>query len=94
MSSRYFTEKEVKNLIWDCEVDRIEGENRRWSRRVTSIVEADDGKFYKINWEQGLTENQENDYNAGEYPEVEKKTYEKTITVSEWVKVKDEDKDS
>lgn len=87
--SRYFTEKEVRNLIWDCEVEREEGSNRRWSRSMTSIVEADDGKLYAIDWEQGLTECQQNEYFAGTYPEVEKKTYEKTITVAEWVEVKD-----
>lgn len=84
MANRYFSEKEARSLIWDCEVDREEGGNRRWSRSVTSIVEADDGKLYAIDWEQGLTESQENEYYAGEYPEVQKVTYEKTITVTEW----------
>jgi hypothetical protein len=89
MGKRYFTEKEARQLIWDCEIDREEGDNRRWSRGITSIVKADDEKIYAIYWEQGLTECQENEYFAGEYPQVEKKTYEKTITVTEWVNVKD-----
>jgi hypothetical protein len=85
MSKRYFTEQEAKELIWDSEVDREEGDDRRWSRSINSIVQTDDGKYYSIDWEQGLTECQENEYYAGEYPEVEKKTYKKTITVTEWV---------
>lgn len=87
MSKRHFTESEARELIWECEVDIEEGDNRRWSRSNTSIVKADDGKFYAIDWEEGLTEYQENEYYAGDYPEVEKKTYEKTITVTEWVDV-------
>jgi hypothetical protein len=37
-----------------------------------------------VEWEEGLTENQENEFYNQPY-EVEKKTYEKTITVTEWV---------
>ena len=88
MVGRYFTEEQVKNLVWNNEVDRVEGENRRWSRTNTSVVKADDGKFYEIDWEEGLTEYQDDEYYAGWYNEVEQVTYEKTITVTEWQRVK------
>jgi hypothetical protein len=87
MAKKYFTEQEAKQLIWDCEIEAEYGDNRRWSRSVTSIVEDVDGKCYAIDWEEGLTESQENEYYAGTYPQVEKKTYDKTITVTEWVAV-------
>ena len=78
------TEKELQRLVWDCEeVDRDEGENRRWSRTVSSILLIS-GRYFCLDWEEGLTECQENEYYNQPY-EVEKKTYEKTITVTEWV---------
>jgi hypothetical protein len=79
------TEEEIRELVWDYEVDREEGDNRRWSRTITSIVQLCD-KYFSIDWEQGLTECQENEYYNQPY-EVVKHTYEKTITVTEWAVV-------
>ena len=84
MAKRYFTEEQVKILVWNNEVDRVEGENRGWTRTNTSIVKADDGKFYEVDWEEGLTECQDDEYYAGWYDEVEQVTYQKTITVTDW----------
>lgn len=83
---RIFTEEEVKHLVWNEEVERENGENRRWTRNVTSIVEVD-GKFYALDWEEGLTEGQENLYFDQESDEVELVETTKTITVKEWVPV-------
>lgn len=66
----------------DYEEDREYGDNRRWSRSVTSICELC-GRYYQLNWEEGLTEYQDNEFPCQPF-EVEKHTYEKTITVIEW----------
>ena len=81
------TEKELKTLVFECnEIEREEGENRRWSRSVESIIELC-GRYFAVVWEEGLTEYQDNEFYDQPY-EVEEKTYEKKITVTEWVKKK------
>lgn len=77
------TEKELKNLVWSHETDREEGENRRWTRTVTSIVKLN-GRTFSLDWEEGLTESQENDYYNQPY-EVKKQFETKTIEVVSWV---------
>ena len=78
-------EKELKTLVFEFkEVDREYGENRRWTRSVYSVIELC-GRYFRICWEEGLTEYQENEFYY-QPEEVEKKTYEKTITVTKWVK--------
>ena len=78
------TEKELKALICTKEVERIEGDDIRWQRSIQSIVELD-GRYFSIDWQQGLTECRKNDFDDQPY-EVTKKIYEKTITVTEWNK--------
>lgn len=68
--TRYFTEEEAQDLVYEHEIDREEYEDRRWSRTVYSVVKADDGKLYGIVWELGLTEYQENMFDDGDYEEV------------------------
>lgn len=81
-----FTEEETKELIMEFyEVDRIEGENRRWSRWVDVIIEVE-GRYFMIGYDEGLTEMQPNDYYDSHVEEV--KQVEKTIVVKEWRKVK------
>ena len=75
-------ESEIQDLI-EYEFERKHGENRRWIRTVTSIIELGD-RYFSINWEEGFTEYQENMY-YNQPIEVEKKTYPKTITVTEWI---------
>lgn len=83
------TESELRGVIFDFEVEREEGENRRWSRSVTTISQIGD-RYFSTDWEEGLTEYQENEYY--EQPvEVQKKTYEKIITVTEWIPITQED---
>lgn len=79
------TERQLRELVFEFKVvDRRYGENRRWSRTNTYVVEIGE-RYFSINWEEGLTENQENEFY--EQPvEVMRKTYEKIITVTEWVK--------
>lgn len=78
-------EDDLRYLVWNYEIDRENGENRRWSRTVTSIVEIG-GKTYSIDWEEGLTECQENSF-YDQPIEVRKHEYEKTIKVTEWLPV-------
>ena len=86
-SGEKLNESELSSLVWDFEeVDREYGDNRRWSRSVTSIVKIND-RFFCVEWENGLTENQPDEFYDQPY-EVEKKTYEKTITIAEWVSKK------
>lgn len=77
------TEKEIRTLVFECnEVERCEGENRRWSRTVSSIIELC-GRFFKVIWEQGLTENQDDQFLEQPY-EVEHDTYKKVVEVHNW----------
>lgn len=79
------TEKELSTLVFEYSISDTYGENRRWSRTVTTIVDILDRNFCII-WEEGLTENQDNGFYNQPY-EVEKHVYEKTITVTEWRKL-------
>ncbi len=69
-------------------VEVIEGENRRWSRSMTTIIEIS-GRYFKIYWEEGLTEYQDN--SVWDAPiEVNKLEYDKivpehTVHIVEWV---------
>lgn len=76
------TEHELRNLVYEFDVDTEYGDNRRWSRTVTTIVELG-GRFFSIDWEEGLTECQENEF-YNQPIEVKKTTYEKIVTVTEW----------
>ena len=54
------TEREISDLL-EWEVMKDEGEDRRWSRSITSLIEIN-GRYFTIDWEHGLTENQDNSY--------------------------------
>ena len=79
-----FTKEQVRELVWEAEVETINGENRRWSRSNTTIVEFEN-KFYDLYWEEGLTEMQDDEFEAQDAPEV--KQIEETIVVKKWVAV-------
>jgi len=94
MPRRKFTESEAREAIWENEVDLIKGEDRRWTRTNTTIVKMkDDGKYYELHWEQGLTERQENMYEDQNAREVKK--IERTVikTESYWVGINEDDKE-
>lgn len=79
------TEDELKTLV--CEfhnVARVEGENRRWSRTVKSVIKLCK-RYFAIEWEQGLTENQDDQFFNQPY-EVEEETYTEVAEVHTWVK--------
>lgn len=80
------TESELRELRWEFnEVETIYGENRRWSRSVRSILEIG-GRYFALDWEEGLTELQEHEF-YNQPIEVEKIEYQKTITVTEWKEI-------
>ena len=87
MSKRFFSEDEVRELIWESEVDQKIIDSSRWSMSMESIVGID-GKYYRVYWEQGATEYQDNEYYEQEADEVERKT--KMVEVTNWYKVGDE----
>ena len=79
------TENELKSLVFDCnEVECSYGENRRWSRTVTTIVNLCD-RYFAVQWEQGLTESQENGFYDQPY-EVELDSYKRVVEVCNWVR--------
>ena len=85
-SGRELTESEIGKLVDRFEIEVENGSNRRWSRTNTSICQVGD-RYFKVEWEQGLTENQEDYY--GEQPvEVElfeeERTVTKTFMYREW----------
>lgn len=56
------TEKEIKELVYSFnEVYVEEGEDRRWSKPMLTVIDLE-GKLVAIEWEQGLTENQGNEF--------------------------------
>lgn len=78
------SESEIRELVCNSIEDQY-GDNNRWTRGVESIVQIGN-RFFSICWEEGLTEYQENEYYS-QPVEVEKVTYEKTITVTEWKEI-------
>lgn len=78
---------DLREIPWSFhEEDTEVGENRRWSRSVTSYLSYEkDGekKYLALDWEEGLTEMQENEfYNQPRF--VIPRQVTKTITVTEW----------
>lgn len=87
--TRFFTEQEAKDLIWEAEVSQSSNGSGRWSEYMSSVVEADDGKLYRIDWESGLTESQENLYFSGDYPEVTKYVHFRSQKIEDYYTVEE-----
>lgn len=75
-------ESDIETLVWEREeLYKEEGEDRRWSKVVTSVVQGNDGHQYAIHWDKGLTETQENSF--WEQPQrvkLEERVITKTVT--------------
>ena len=80
------TKDEVRNLVFREAYEVAAGENRRWSRTISSLFEYGD-RLFMVDWEQGLTESQENMFYAQPY-EVEKTVTTRTIEVEDVVYIK------
>lgn len=72
----------VKEEIFDIVDTQLDNELHRWTRSVTTVFEVE-GRLFALEWEQGLTEDCDDEFYDQPY-EVEKK--EKTIVVTEYVK--------
>lgn len=80
------TEREIKAVCFEMhQIEETVHDSGRWTSFVSTVVEMCGRKFC-VDWQRGLTEMQENVFYDQPY-EVKEHTYEKTITVTEWVKV-------
>lgn len=83
-----FTETEIKGLVDRGNfVDEIEGDDHRWDREITTIIEVD-GRYFAIDWRRGLTEYQGNWFD-NQPREVTKTT--RMVEVTEWIPMVNED---
>ena len=57
INKKDLSEREFRNLL-DYEVDRSYGDNRRWTREVSSILKLC-GHLFELDWDEGLTEYQD-----------------------------------
>lgn len=84
-SKENFEEDELSELLWRLEeVDRIQYDDDRWSRPISSIFRIGE-RFFQLDWDKGLTEYQQ-DYFEEQPFEVFYE--EKTIVVKEWHPIK------
>lgn len=72
MSTRHFTEEELQDYVFESEVYEEELDSSRWSKTVYTVFKTEDGKFYGATWEKGLTENQDNEFEAQTLEELTK----------------------
>lgn len=56
-----FAEYEISNFIEQFQVMEEEGEDRRWSRTVSVLLQVND-RYFILFYERGLTENQDDEY--------------------------------
>lgn len=78
------SEKVLQDLAYYQSIEDTYGENRRWSRWVRSIIDLN-GRYFAIEWDEGLTEMQPDEFYEQPY-EVELKEYDKVVHVKEWIK--------
>lgn len=84
---------ELRELVHEYEVETRHGSNRRWTRTNTTIISLTN-RYFKIHWDEGLTECQENEYWDNKPREVFMHTYQKMVEVTEWLEEKPEEKDN
>ncbi len=87
-------EEELRTLAYeaDCagkgvrEVETTYGEPRRWMRSAHTIVELF-GRYWRIDWDQGLTELQENEFWEQPVEVAPKKEIVPAHEVTKWIEV-------
>lgn len=80
----HFSSEELEEMIFDCDkVEEHRGDCHRWTQSVTTIFKVED-RYFRIYWQRGLTEYQENEY-YNQPEEVVLHEYEKVVHVKEWV---------
>lgn len=86
-SNEHLDEYEIREVTFSFpEVHREEGEDRRWSKSILSVLDIM-GELYAIEWEQGLTENQDNQFYEQPYL-VELKTEEVVVKTIKTIIIK------
>ena len=78
-----FDKEDIKMLIECCEINRISHEPHRWTRLVNSICKIHD-RYFIVEWDQGLTEYQENIYDDSTITEVNPIETTKQIIITCW----------
>ena len=78
-------EKTLQELAYYYGIDDEFGENRRWSRWRKTILNLN-GRYFAIEWDEGLTEMQPDEFYNQPY-EVKLKEYDKIIHVKEWIEI-------
>lgn len=66
-------------------VCKTEGDTHRWTTDIQTVFSVGD-RFFALDWSQGLTERQENEYWNQPY-EVRMEQHEETIVVTNWVPI-------
>lgn len=84
-NNKSFDEEDIKMIIEGFEIERNYGDFHRWDREVTSICQIYD-TYYAIDWRQGLTEMQEDNYWDSQPYEVIPIEYQKLVMITEWQK--------
>lgn len=82
------TSREVKDIIYDdaaleyAIIEEISNGHGRWVEYMTTIIELwDTGTYYALDWNRGLTEYQDNEFETQTATPVEKKE----VITYEWV---------
>ena len=86
LDTKTFDKQDIYEFIEAFEVEAEYGEPRRWYCTVISYCKFNN-KYYACEWEQGLTECQENEWYGDQPYEVIPVEYYKTILIKEWKKV-------
>lgn len=80
---------DIDEFIWDCgmkKVDEFQDKEHRWHREISTILQSIDGRYFRVDWLRGLTEQQENEFYKQPY-EVIKHTKKVVQTITIWDKI-------
>lgn len=86
-----FDENFLRNLLWgeldgDVEtIDEIAGDEHRWTRDMYTVLKIED-RYFGLEWEEGLTELQENQFYC-QLEEVKPIITERLVIETKWVPV-------
>ena len=79
-----FSECELRELVFEYSFEEISSGDGRWYKRMTSCIKIGAGdkfRYFAIEWDKGLTENQDHMFDNQPY-EVARKIEKKVIEVT------------
>ena len=85
LSGEPFSEEEIENILMSYTIAEKRRKWQRWSQPITSIVSLC-GHTFQIDWRNGLTEEQDNEYPNQPF-EVTSYTHIEMVTVTDWTPV-------